>query len=410
MPKNSTKNQVTPVQDESVLEDILTRGVAEIIPQDEFVRKLKAGERMSIYLGVDPTGPSIHLGHAIHLWKLRKLQELGHDIILLIGDFTARIGDPTDRNAARTALTHEEVLENANTYQQQAAKILDFEGENPARIEYNASWLDELNFHDVLQLSAKFTVQQMLERDMFEKRLEEGKPIYVHEFMYPLMQGYDSVAMNVDGEIGGTDQLFNMLAGRTLQKEMNSREKFVLTIDLIEGLDGRKMSKSYGNIVGVSDEPNDMYGKLMALDDSLIEKYFYLCANYSLEESQQKGQELKDGAHPRDIKIELARAVVALYYSDDAAQNAEAEFQAVFQGKGKPQDIPEYILQNEKTLLDVLVGSEMAASKSEARRLLSQGGVRVNDEKITDEQFDGFEDGTILQVGKRRFLTLRVQS
>ncbi|MBI2410599.1 MAG: tyrosine--tRNA ligase [Candidatus Kerfeldbacteria bacterium] len=394
-----------------MLEDLLTRGVAGIIPKDIFTKKLQTGERMRLYLGVDPTGPVIHIGHAVILRKMRQLQDLGHEIILLIGDFTARIGDPTDRSAARTTLTHEEVLANAATYKEQAAKILDFSdsASNPARLEFNAKWLDKLRFSDVIELSARFTVQQMLERDMFEKRMQEGKPIHVHEFLYPIMQGYDSVAMDVDAEFGGNDQLFNMLTGRSLQQMMNKKEKVVVTFELLPGLDGRKMSKSFGNVIGVDDSPNDMFGKVMSLKDELIPEYFWLCTNSSVQDVQGVKHALSKGENPRDLKMCLARKIIALYHSVEAANAAEKEFIQVFQQKGAPTDIPVYHLAVEDvSIVDVIVRAGLAVSKAETRRLIEQGGVKLNGKKVNDAHTAlAFADGDTVQVGKRKFITLR---
>ncbi|MCW1930032.1 MAG: tyrosine--tRNA ligase [Candidatus Kerfeldbacteria bacterium] len=394
----------TPTEQE--LKSFFSRGVAEAIPQQEFLKKLQSGNRMRIYLGVDPTGPSIHVGHAVILRSLRTLQEWGHEIILLIGDFTARIGDPTGRDAARVTLTHEEILKNAETYKEQAGKILDFSGSNPARIDFNANWLAKLTFVDVIKLASQFTVQRMMERDMFEKRWNEGKPIYVHEFLYPLMQGYDSVAMDVDVECGGTDQTFNMLAGRTLQDAINHHEKVVLTFELLEGLDGRKMSKSYNNIIGVMETPNDMFGKIMSVRDDLIVRYFRLCTNVSDSDIADIEKELSSGQNPRDIKMRLAREVIALYHSAVEAERAEAEFKKVFQDKKAPTDIPSYTLTAEDaTIVDVLIHVGFATSKSEARRLIEQGGVKLRDEKVSDATVAP-SAGT-LQAGKRKFVKLQ---
>lgn len=337
----SEKIIVNSVKNCNMNDELLTRGVSEVIPADELTKKFESSEPMKIYYGVDPTGPQIHIGHAVVLRKLREFQDLGHHIILLIGDFTARIGDPTDKDAARTVLTHEEVLANANTYQEQAAKILDFDGDNPAVLDYNSKWLDELKFQDVLELSSEFTVQQMLERDMFEKRLRDGKPIHVHEFMYPIMQGYDSVAMEVDMEMGGSDQLFNMLAGRTLLKSRTGKEKVVMTFELLEGTDGRKMSKSYNNIIGVTDEPADMFGKVMSLKDELIPRYFELATDVPMSTVKEAAERLKT-ENPRDLKVELAREIVTMYHSADDAASAEQAFFKVFADKGRPDDIPTY--------------------------------------------------------------------
>lgn len=400
---------VTPVQDEQQLEELLSRGVADIIPREMVEKKLATGERMRVYLGVDPTGPSVHIGHAVILRKLRALQDLGHEIIFLIGDFTARIGDPTGKDKMRVTLTHEDVLANAQTYKEQIAKVLRFDGDNPVSIKFNAEWLDALRFQDVIELGAKFTVQQMLERDMFDNRMKEGRPIYVHEFFYPLMQGYDSVAMDVDGEVGGSDQLFNMLAGRTLLKEMKGKEKFVMTFELLEGLDGRKMSKSYNNIVGVTDEPNDMFGKIMAVKDELLPRYFELATDVSMEKVAEVKNRMEGGENPRDIKIELAKEIVGMYHNAEAADIAEQEFFKVFAEKERPTDIPEHELSAEEMgIVDVVAEVGFAQSKSEARRLVQQGGVKLNDEKVEgiDVMVRRGEE-ILLQVGKRKFITLK---
>lgn len=411
MPKKLKKSSATAVTDKAVVSELMERGVVDIIPRRLFEKKLLAGERIRVYLGVDPTGPDIHLGHAVILRKLRALQDLGHEVILLLGDFTARIGDPTDRAAARTALTHEEVLANAKSYKTQAAKILDFSAAsaNPARIEFNAKWLDKLKFQDVIELAARFTVQQMMERDMYQQRLKDAKPIYVHEFLYPIMQGYDSVAMDVDMEVGGNDQLFNMLTGRTLQKEINQREKIVMTFELLPGLDGRKMSKSFGNVVGVADAPNEMFGKIMSLADELIPQYFLLCTDATQAEVKEISEKLAAGENPRDWKISLARRIVSFYHSETAAEAAGAEFAAVFADKGKPKEIPEFALPKAgTTLVDLLVAAKLAPSKGQARRLIEQGGVRLNDTKVADVAVaPNFADGDLLQVGKRNFVRLR---
>ncbi|MFC1598216.1 tyrosine--tRNA ligase [Patescibacteria group bacterium] len=411
MGKKANNLKATPVKDTALVKEIMTRGVTDVIPADLFEKKLRTGERMRIYLGVDPTGPDIHLGHAVILRKLAQLQELGHEIILLIGDFTARIGDPTDRSAARVTMKPEEIAANAKTYKQQAGKILDFsaKSKNPARMEFNSKWLEKMTFHDVLELASLFTVQQMLERDMFQERIKADKPIHLHEFLYPVMQGYDSVAMDVDMEVGGNDQLFNMLAGRTLQKSLNDREKTVMTFELLEGTDGRKMSKSYENVVGVMDEPVEMFGKVMSLSDELIPKYFWLCTDYTKADLNGVERSLQRGDNPRDMKICLARQIVMLYHSEKAANEAEKEFLQVFQKKEKPTEMPTHkVSAKDKTLVDLMVSAGVAKSKSEARRLIEQGGVRLNDKKITDrDAVPSYRDGDVLQVGKRKFVRLR---
>ncbi len=410
MSKITKKSTVTPVTFTDLSE--LLRGVDQVIGQEMLEKKLRLGEQIRLYLGVDPTGPDIHIGHAVILRAMRVLQNLGHEIILLFGDFTARIGDPTGKDASRPILTHEEILENAKNYKEQAGKILDFSCNAvvPARIEFNAKWLDKLKFQDVMELSAHFTVQQMLERDMFAKRMKEGRPIHLHEFFYPLMQGYDSVAMEVDLEVGGSDQLFNMLAGRTLMDKMLNREKAVMTFDLLEGLDGRKMSKSYGNIVGVLDSPDDMYGKIMSLDDHLIGRYYTLCTDMNPQEAVLLQAQVEKGElHPRDEKMKLAKVIVDIYH-EGKGEAAEAEFKKIFQEKNKPSEMPEVnVSAAELKLIQLVSEAGFASSNKEARRLIEQGGVRLNDQKITDiHALVTVQTGDTLQVGKRKFATLVV--
>jgi tyrosyl-tRNA synthetase len=412
-PVQGTATPLTPEQ----AEEFLSRGVTEVIPRELFVKKLTSGERMRIYLGADPTSPQLHVGHAVILRALRRLQDLGHEIIFLIGDFTARIGDPTGKDEARVALTPAEVLKNAESYKEQAQHILDFTDAhpNPARVLFNSQWLEALRFDDVMRLAAHFTVQQMLERDMFDRRLVEGKPIFVHEFFYPMMQGYDSLAMNVDVEVGGSDQLFNILAGRDLLHAGTGREKIALTFELLLGLDGRKMSKSYGNTIGIADVPTEMYGKVMALADELIEKYFWLCTDATREEIEAVQAELDAGANPRDVKMRLAHALVSVYHGADVADAAQAEFVQVFQKKERPTEMPEVsvLLGDDGMigLIDLVVTSGCASSNGEARRVIEQGGVRLNNERIVDAAARvSVENGDIVQVGKRKFVRLTVNA
>ncbi len=391
------------------LQEFFTRGVSTVVPESELEAGLRSGLRLRVYLGVDPTGPHIHLGHAVLLRKLAQLQAWGHEVILLLGDFTAQIGDPTGKDQARSVLTIDEIRQNAATYKQQAATILDFDHPtNPVRLEYNATWLSKLSFQDVIELSAHFTVQQMLERDMFEKRLADGKPIHLHEFLYPVMQGYDSVAMDVDLEVGGNDQLFNMLAGRTLQHVINQKNKSVLTAQLLPGTDGRKMSKSYNNVIGVTDSPVEMFGKLMALRDELINDYAVLCTDWTMEQVGVVAERLRSGENPRDVKVDVAKAIVALYHDTAAAEDAAKEFFAVFADKGKPTEIPEYTITDTDTdLITLMIHAQLVDSKGQARRLVEQGGVKLDDEKITDPTAQpDWKAGSILQVGKRRFVKI----
>lgn len=386
--------------------DLLIRGIEEIYTRKELENWLKEGKKLRIYLGADPSGPVIHLGHAVILRKLRDFQHLGHKIIFLIGDFTGMIGDPTDRGAARQPLTREQVLENAKTYKKQVSKFLDFEGPNPAEIRYNSEWNDKLNFKEVIELASNFTVQQMLERDMFEKRMAEEKPIHLHEFLYPLIQGYDAVMLDADIQFGGTDQTFNMLAGRQLNRQLKDKTNVVVTFPLLEGTDGRKMSKSFNNYIGVLDEPFDMYGKIMSMRDGLIIKYFILATDVSDETVKKYAKELESGVNPREIKAQLAFEVVKELHNEKAAQEAAAEFDRVFKEKQKPTEVPEFKFAGVRKLVDILVESGNASSKSEARRLMEQGGVKVNDEVIKDLNTDVKAEGQVVQVGKRRFVKL----
>ncbi len=392
---------------ENVINDILTRGVSEIIGKKVLVERLSGKKPLIVYLGVDPTGADIHLGHAIALRKLRALQDLGHKIILLIGDFTGRIGDPTDRDATRKPLTHAEVLANAKKYKEQASKILDFtDKRNPAELRYNAEWLDNMSFREVIQMAAHFTVQQFLERDMYQERMKAGKPIHLHEFLYPLMQGYDSVAMGVDMEVGGSDQLFNMLAGRALVSELLGKEKIVMTFKMLEGTDGRKMSKSFNNIVAVKDTAKDMFGKIMSINDNLIGQYFELATDVPMEDIEKTMKDMKAGKrNPRDVKFELAKTIVTFYYNVAEAQKAGNEFNHIFKDKQKPDVIPTFANAKKADVLDLLVDSGLLASKSEAKRVISQGGAKINDKKISSWDVVP-QKGDVLQVGKRKFLKI----
>ncbi len=389
------------------LDSLLNRGVADIIVREQLEARLKKGERLTLYNGVDPTGADLHLGHAIILRKMRQFQDLGHEVILLIGDFTAQIGDPTGKTTARVPLTHEQVLANAKDYQKQAAGILDFKGKNPVKIRFNSEWLAKLTFKEVVQLSMQFTVQQMIERDMFQDRIKNSQPIGLHEFLYPLMQGYDSAAMDVDLELGGNDQLFNMLAGRTLMKSLKNKDKYVLTTPLLEGLDGRKMSKSYNNYVAITAAPDDMYGKLMSMKDELITKYFEICTEVPLPEIKKMAAEMKAGANPRDFKMKLAHAIVAMYHSPKAADDAKQHFLNVFQKHELPTDIKTIPFpKGEVTIKNLLTGTATVESGSEAVRVVKEGGVKINGQTVTDP-FAKVSIGkvaTLLQKGKLHYL------
>jgi len=287
------------------IHELLTRGVQDIIGREDLEQKLKSSQKIKIYLGADPSRPDIHLGHAVVLRKLKKFQDLGHKVIFLIGDFTAQIGDPSGKDEARRPLSFSEIKKNAQTYKKQVAKILNFSGPNKAEIKYNSKWNKKLKFQDLIELTSNFTVQQFLERDMYQERIRAGKPISLHEFFYPLMQAYDSVVMDVDMEVGGNDQLFNMLCGRTLMQKLKKKNKIVMTFEILEGTDGRKMSKSYDNYIALNDGANDMYGKIMSITDNLIIKYFILCTDIVLEDIKKMELEMKAGSNPRDFKAKL---------------------------------------------------------------------------------------------------------
>lgn len=385
-------------------EELLTRAVSDVVPLKLAEAKLKSGKPMRMYWGIDPTGAKIHLGHSVPLRKMRAFQDAGHHVILLIGSFTAMIGDPTGRDEMRQALTEDDVKKNFETYIEQAKKILDMD---KLEIRYNHEWLEKLTFKDILALTSHFTVQQMLHRDMFQKRIAEDIPISFTEFMYPFMVGYDSVILDVDVELGGNDQLFNMLAGRTLQTAFKKRDKFVLTTKLIDGTDGRKMSKTYNNCVYLTDEPNEMYGRLMSMPDNLIPLYMECCTDLPMSEVKAAEQALAErdasrAINPKHLKMRLAREIVTMYHSADAAVAAEAAFENVFKDKGVPEDIPEYTMREGESLIDALLASGTVTSKSEARRLIEQGGVKMNDTVVTT--IDAKTEKGTTKVGKRKFI------
>ena len=391
--------------DPKKIEELLTRGVENIYPKKEFLEtRLKSGKQLTLYTGYDPTGPSLHIGHGITMLKLRQFQELGHKIIMLIGDFTGMIGDP-DKTSTRQKLNRKQVLENCKNYQKQASAILNFSGKNPAQVKYNSQWLAKMKLKDVVELSANITVDQLLERDMFTKRRAEGKPIYLHEFLYPLMQGYDSVDMNVDGEVGGNDQTFNMLVGRDSQKIYNNKEKFVLTTKLLVDASGKKMGKSEGNMVAFSDTPEDMFGKVMSWTDDMIGKGFELCTAVSMDEVADMEQDIKKGANPKDFKLRLAYEVVSTFLGEKFAKQGEEHFQKVFQDKSKPQDMPE-LKPSAMDIITVLVEAKICKSKSEARQVVAQGGVKINDKKVAsiDEKV---KSGDVAQKGSRFFVKIK---
>lgn len=388
-------------------------GAHEVIPPEELkaklVKSISTGTPLKIKLGLDPSAPDVHLGHTVVLNKLRQFQENGHIVQLLIGDFTGKIGDPTGKSAARKQLTDEEVQHNAKTYFKQFGKVLDSE---KVELHYNSKWLKTLNLEDVIELAGKITVARLMERDDFEERIAMQKPISLHEFFYPLMQGYDSVVLESDIELGGTDQHFNVLMGRHFQERYNKEKQVVILMPLLEGLDGvEKMSKSKHNYIGIDEHPNDMYGKTMSLPDSLMKKYIHLATDLELEEKKQLVKDLETGAvHPRDAKMLLAKTIVRMYHGEKAAEAAEHSFKTVFQENSLPDDIPSVQWEGEKTIaiVDLLVTLKLLSSKSEARRMIQNGGVRIDGEKITDVHAKAeIRENMIIQVGKRKFLKLQ---
>jgi len=388
--------------------EIFSRGCIDVISPEDLRKKLHAARKLKrplkIKYGADPSTADIHLGHTVPLRKLRELQDIGHQVIFLIGDFTARIGDPSGRSETRNMLSEAEVKKNAETYQEQVFTILD---RSKTTVVYNSEWLDKLSPKDFLTLTSKYTVARILERDDFKKRFESDKPITILEFLYPLIQGYDSVALESDVEIGGTDQKFNLLVGRCLQRDYNQDGQVVLTLPLIEGMDGTlKMSKTYGNSINLNDTSTDMFGKIMSIPDNLIVKYFTYLTSRSLTDIRKIEKRFASGdVNPRDIKVELARDIVAFYFNKDEAERAIDEFNRVFRDKGIPDDVPVYTIPGgEHDLVALLVKHALVKSKNEARRLITQGGVKVDNEKITDSNARITVRGEILiQCGKRKF-------
>ncbi|MFA6161111.1 MAG: tyrosine--tRNA ligase [Patescibacteria group bacterium] len=461
--------------DDQTVTNFLERAVENAYPNKEaFAQALKSGKQLTAYLGIDPTGPSLHLGHAIAMRKLKELQDMGHRCILLIGDFTAMIGDPTDKTAARKQLTREQVLENCKNYRDQASKILDMDGKatgNPIEMKYNSEWLGKMSFAEVLELASHFTVQQMLERDMFRRRMswrsicpechhenlvsaevqqtvtdENGKkvvlssidnltwkckecaheyttemadqihsprPIFIHEFLYPLMQGYDSVAMDVDIEVGGNDQTFNMLAGRELMKDLKGKEKFVVACKLLADPDGKKMGKSEGNMITLNDAPEDMFGKVMSWPDGVILDGLEICTNMPGEEIDEISTRLDEGVNPVGFKRRLAREIVSTWHSIDDANRAEEHFDRLFKDHQAPEEMPEFeVSERRNKVVDLLVLAKLVPSKTEARRQIEQGAVKVDGQSVSDTEAEVeiVDHQLVLQKGKRGFARIKLKS
>lgn len=384
----------------------IKRGVEELIPEEELIAKLKEGRPLRIKLGADPTAPDIHLGHTVILNKLRAFQDLGHDVTFLIGDFTGMVGDPTGKNSTRPPLTREDVLRNAETYKQQVFKILD-----PAKtkIQFNSEWLSELGAEGMIRLAANQTVARMLERDDFKKRYAGGQPIAIHEFMYPLLQGYDSVAMETDVELGGTDQKFNLLMGRELQKANGQKPQVVLMMPLLVGLDGeKKMSKSANNYIGVSEVPSEMFGKIMSISDDLMWSYYELLSFRPLEELAQFKADVAAGKNPRDIKVLLAKEIIARFHSEADADAAEQEFVNRFAKNQIPDEMPEFTFAVGTPMANLLKEAELCSSTSEAMRMVKQGAAKMDGEKVEDAKAEPCVGTYVFQVGKRKFARITI--
>ncbi|MFD2702302.1 tyrosine--tRNA ligase [Paenibacillus shunpengii] len=398
--------------------DVISRGVSEIVPEEDLKQKIMksvvSGVPLQVKLGMDPSAPDLHIGHTVVMHKLRQFQDLGHEVQLIIGDFTGRIGDPTGKSETRKQLSEEDVIRNAETYKKQLFKILD---PNKTKVYNNSDWLAPMNFSQVVNLAAKVTVARMMERDDFTKRFQSGQPISIHEFFYPLMQGTDSVVLKSDIELGGTDQKFNLLMGRTLQKENGDEAQATIMLPLLEGLDGvQKMSKSLGNYIGIDEEPNEIYGKSMSVPDELMLKYYTLATDLSTEELKALEQGVEDGSvHPRDAKMKLAYTFVRMYHGEEAAEAAQQHFVTVFQQRALPDDIAEVVIPAESLengtirLISLLTTLGFAASNGEAKRSIQQGAVKINEEKWGDPNSEYTpQDGDIVQVGKRKFAKIKL--
>ena len=390
--------------------ELLKRGTVEIYNEDELADRLNQGRVMRIKLGMDPTAPDIHLGHTVVMRKMRQFQDMGHKGVLIIGDYTARIGDPTGQNSTRPMLSEEQIKNNAQTYLAQAGKILDT-SEEKLEIKYNSDWLEKMTLMELIQLAAKKTVAQMLQRDSFKLRLQADQDVYTHEFLYPLMQGYDSVAVESDVELGGTDQTFNNLVGRDIQRAYNQQPQIVITMPILVGLDGtEKMSKSKDNYIGVTDEPNDMFGKVMSISDDMMENYFTLLTDFEAD----KIAELLDGAktHPKEAKVLLGKTIVSQFYDKAKAEEAAADFEKVFAQKQLPDEIAEISIASDAVAAaKLLIQCGLVASGGEAKRMIKQGGATVDGEKISDPNKEIIPaDGMIVRVGKLKFAKLRIKT
>ena len=385
----------------------LKRGTDEILSEADLIEKLKENRPLKIKLGADPTAPDIHLGHTVVLNKLRQFQQLGHEVYFLIGDFTGMVGDPSGKNTTRPPLSREDVLRNAETYKEQIYKILD---PQKTKIVFNSEWLGKLGTEGMIRLASNYTVARMLERDDFKKRFGNNQPIAIHEFIYPLLQGYDSVALEADVELGGTDQKFNLLVGRELQKSAGQKPQVAITLPLLVGLDGeKKMSKSLGNYIGVTDEPSDMFGKIMSISDELMWDWYNLLSFRPLTEIAELKAEVANGKNPRDVKILLAKEIIARFHDEAAADAAEQEFINRFQKGAMPDEMPKFTFEGEIGLANLLKEAGLVASTSEANRMVQQGGVKIDGEKVEDARLVITASTAVYQVGKRKFAKVTVK-
>lgn len=394
--------------DKKTIDELLTRGVAEMIGKDELEKALLSGKKIRVKLGIDPTSPNLHIGRGVVLLKLRDFQKLGHTVVFIVGDFTGEIGDTSDKDSERPMLASDQVKKNMKTYLDQAGKLLDMK---KIEVRFNSEWLEKLDYREICRHANAFSLSEFINRENIKKRLKEGKEISLREVLYPLMQGYDSVKIQADVELGGTDQRFNMLAGRTLQRVYTQPAQSVLMTNLIPGTDGRKMSSSWGNTINFTDAPDDMFGKVMTIPDSLIVSYFIHCTRVPLPQVSEIEKAMKKGANPRDAKMRLAKEIVTLYHGKEKADAAEGSFIALFQKHETPSDMPTIALRQGLSIVEILIAAGMSSSRGDARRLITQGGVAWNGEPVTKETFvpDLTPEGSILKKGKRHFakITLR---
>jgi tyrosyl-tRNA synthetase len=393
--------------DSQKINEVLTRGVAQIYPSKKALNSLLKKKRIRLYQGFDPSMPSLHLGNLVGILKMKQFQELGHEVLFLVGDFTGMIGDPTDKLSARKKLTREQVLENTKNWKEEISKFLDFSGDNPAKILFNSEWLDKISFKDLIEITSHFTVQRMIERDFFQTRIKEGKAIFLHEFLYPIAQAIDCVKMDVDLEIGGSDQMFNMMVGRDLMKAIKGKEKFILTMKLLTSKEGKKIGKTTGGAVFLNTQPEEMFGQIMSFPDEVIIPGFELLSTVPLARIEKYEKELKfKKVNPRNLKKELAFEIVKLNYGEKVAKKASQEFENVFKEKMLPTKIPEIkIEESSLDILDLLVKTKKVSSKSEAKRIILQKGVKINGtiQENWRENVD-IKKGMIIQIGKRKFV------